>query len=76
VLLSQNCVESCVTCRYYCLWERTNEKAAKIISVKVVNALTGDIVRQISDKVLDNHIENALKRLTDQLIQLILSYKQ
>jgi tetratricopeptide (TPR) repeat protein len=53
----------------------TQDKLDKIISVKVLNALTGDIVGQLSDKLSGNRIEDACKRLASQLFQLILNYK-
>jgi len=44
-------------------YENTN----KTISVKILNAQTGDIVSQISEEVLNNRIEEALKRLASQI---------
>ena len=54
----------------------TQDKLDKIIYVEVLNALSGDIVGQLSEKLSNSRIEDTLNKLASQLKPLILLYKK
>jgi len=47
------------------------EKTDKVICVKVLNALNGDVIEQILEKVSNNSIVNVLEKISGQVIKII-----